>query len=217
MKELTFSSVQSLSHVQLFAPWTAARQASLSITSSWNLLRLLSSWWCHPAVSSSIVPFSSCLQSLPAQGVFQWVSSSHQVSSFGYNLAPLLFKERKGKDFKGKDSDRPFRIGRVHREINIISSTLERVAAVNRRRKIVCGMQVKKQGVLRHWMESERSCGLFPRYIPIKWKWLVTRRKAATRKVIVCIWGSKLKPGYKNFKNNKNASNLESTMCRARF
>ena len=37
------SSVQSLSHVQLFAtPWTAARQASLSITNSWNLLKLMS-------------------------------------------------------------------------------------------------------------------------------------------------------------------------------
>jgi len=38
-----FSSVQLLSHVQLFAtPWTAARQASLSITNSWNLLKLMS-------------------------------------------------------------------------------------------------------------------------------------------------------------------------------
>ena len=38
-----FSSVQSLSHVQLFAtPWTAARQASLSITNSWSLLKLMS-------------------------------------------------------------------------------------------------------------------------------------------------------------------------------
>ena len=37
-----FSSVQSLSHVQLFAtPWTAACQASLSITNSWSLLKLL--------------------------------------------------------------------------------------------------------------------------------------------------------------------------------
>ena len=35
--------VQSLSHVQLFAsPWTAARQASLSFTISWSLLRLMS-------------------------------------------------------------------------------------------------------------------------------------------------------------------------------
>ena len=38
-----FSSIQSLSHVQLFAtPWTAARQASLSITNSRRLLRLTS-------------------------------------------------------------------------------------------------------------------------------------------------------------------------------
>lgn len=37
--------------------------------------------------------------------------------SFGYYLAPSLFKERKGKEFKGKDNDRPFRIGRVYREI----------------------------------------------------------------------------------------------------
>ena len=38
-----FSSVQSLSHVRLFViPWTAARQASLSITDSWSLLKLMS-------------------------------------------------------------------------------------------------------------------------------------------------------------------------------
>ena len=38
-----FSSVQSLSHVRLFVtPWTAARQASLSITNSWSLPKLIS-------------------------------------------------------------------------------------------------------------------------------------------------------------------------------
>ena len=38
-----FSSVQSLSPVRLLAtPWTAARQASLSITNSWSLLKLMS-------------------------------------------------------------------------------------------------------------------------------------------------------------------------------
>ena len=38
-----FSSFQSLSHVQLIAtPWTAACQASLSITNSWSLLTLMS-------------------------------------------------------------------------------------------------------------------------------------------------------------------------------
>ena len=36
--------------------------------------------WCHPTISSSVVPFSSCLQSLPASSIFKWVSSSHQVA-----------------------------------------------------------------------------------------------------------------------------------------
>ena len=51
-----FTSVQSLSHVQLFVtPRTVARQASLSITNSRSLLRLMSivSQWCHPTISSS--------------------------------------------------------------------------------------------------------------------------------------------------------------------
>ena len=67
-----FSSVQSLSCVRLFAtPWIAARQASLSITNSRSSLRPRpSSPWCNPAISSSVVPFSSWPQSLPASGSF---------------------------------------------------------------------------------------------------------------------------------------------------
>ena len=43
LHSVQFSSVQSLSRVQLFAtPWTAARQASMSITNSRSLLRLMS-------------------------------------------------------------------------------------------------------------------------------------------------------------------------------
>ena len=53
-------------------PWTAARQASLSIVTpgvysdSCPLSR-----WCHPTISSSVIPFSSRLQSFPASGSFQ--------------------------------------------------------------------------------------------------------------------------------------------------
>ena len=67
-----FSSVQSLSRVQLFAtPWIAARQASLSITNSGiHPDSCALSRWCHPAISSAVVPFSSCPQSLPASGSF---------------------------------------------------------------------------------------------------------------------------------------------------
>ena len=41
------------------------------------------SWWCHPTISSSVVPFSSCLQSFPASGSFQmsqlFVSGGHRI------------------------------------------------------------------------------------------------------------------------------------------
>ena len=63
---IQFSSVQSLSRVQLFATtWTAACQASLSITNSWSLLKLMSIEsvmpsnnliLCHPLLLPSIVP-----------------------------------------------------------------------------------------------------------------------------------------------------------------
>ena len=83
-----FSSVQSLSRVQVFAtPWTTAHQASLSITNSWSPPNPCpSSQWCHPTISSSVIPFSSCLLSFPASGSFQmtlqWAtSSSHQVAN----------------------------------------------------------------------------------------------------------------------------------------
>ena len=45
-----FSSVQPLSYAWLFVtPWTAARQASLSITNSWSLLKLMSIEWVMPS------------------------------------------------------------------------------------------------------------------------------------------------------------------------
>ena len=66
------SSVQSLSHVQLFVtPWTAALQASLSSPTHGGYSNSCpSSWWCHPAISSSVVPFFSHLQFFPASGSF---------------------------------------------------------------------------------------------------------------------------------------------------
>ena len=39
-----------------------------------------SSWWCHPAISSSVVPFSSCPNPSQHQSLFQWVNSSHEVA-----------------------------------------------------------------------------------------------------------------------------------------
>ena len=66
LKLIQFSSVQLLSRVQLFAtPWTAAPQASLSITNSRDLLKLLSIKsvmpsshliLCHPLLLRSVFP-----------------------------------------------------------------------------------------------------------------------------------------------------------------
>ena len=79
---LQFSSVQSLSRVQLFAtPWIAARQASLSITNSWSSLKLMSIEsltpsshliLCHPLLLLPPIP--------PSVSLFQRVNSSHEVA-----------------------------------------------------------------------------------------------------------------------------------------
>ena len=63
--------VHSLSRVWLFVTLgNAASRASLSFTISWSLLKLMSQW-CHPTISPSVIPFSSCPQSFPASGSFQ--------------------------------------------------------------------------------------------------------------------------------------------------
>ena len=64
--------VQLPSHLQLFStPWTAAHQASLSFTISWNLLKFLPlSQWCYLTISSSATLFSFGLQSFPASRSF---------------------------------------------------------------------------------------------------------------------------------------------------
>ena len=77
------SDVQLLSCVQLFeTPWTAAQQ--LLCPSLYPRVcsdSCLLSWWCHSTISSSVAPSSSCLQSFPASpGLFQWVSSLHQMA-----------------------------------------------------------------------------------------------------------------------------------------
>ena len=49
------------------------------------------SQWCHPTILSSVVPFSSSIQSFPASSFFQWVSSLHQVAKyyiFSFRISP---------------------------------------------------------------------------------------------------------------------------------
>ena len=88
-KTLQFSSLQSLSRVWLFAtPWIAACQASLSITNSWSLLKLMSIESVMP--SSHLIlccPFPLPLPIPPASGsfpmsqLFSWSGQSTGVSA----------------------------------------------------------------------------------------------------------------------------------------
>ena len=78
----SFVVVQSLSRVWLFVtPWTSAHQISLSFTIFWSLLNPLSQW-CHPTISSSLIPFSSRPQSFPASRSFpvSWLVLSKSSS-----------------------------------------------------------------------------------------------------------------------------------------
>ena len=67
---------QSLSRLWLFStPWTAARQASLSVIASWSLLKLMSiESIVPPNHLSSLTHFCSCPQSFPASGSFLLVA-----------------------------------------------------------------------------------------------------------------------------------------------
>ena len=111
---IQFSSVQSLRHIQLFAtPWTAAHQASLSITNSWSLLKLTSIEsvmpsnhliLCHPllllaSIFPSIRVFSN--ESVPdgqSIGVLVLVSVLSMNIHSMYGLVQLKLKKKKKKE-----------------------------------------------------------------------------------------------------------------------
>ena len=100
LRKTPFSSVQSLSHVWLFVTsWTAACQASLSITNSWTLLKLLSIEsvmpsnhliLCHPLLLvPSIFPSIRVFSSESALCI-RWP----KYWSFSFNISP--FNEHSG-------------------------------------------------------------------------------------------------------------------------
>ena len=80
--QASFSSVQLLSHVRLFVTlWTAARQASLRVTNSQSLLKLMSTESVMPSNHLILSPTSPYALNLSQhQSLFQWVGSSHQVA-----------------------------------------------------------------------------------------------------------------------------------------
>ena len=89
-----FSSVQSLSRVRLFAtPWTAAHQASLSITNTWSLLKLMSIELVMPSNHFILCrPFLLLPSIFPSIRVFSKESVLHirwpKYWSFSFSISP---------------------------------------------------------------------------------------------------------------------------------
>ena len=86
----------SVSCVQCLAtPWTACPLLSPRLCSNPCPL----SQWCHPTISSSVVPFSSCLQSFPVSGTFlvSWLFASGcwsiRASTFSESFSISRFSE----------------------------------------------------------------------------------------------------------------------------
>ena len=72
-----------LQHVRLPCPSSSHGVCSNSCPSS---------QWCHPTISSSVVPFSSCLQPFPASGSFSmsqfFPSGGQSIWSFSFSISP---------------------------------------------------------------------------------------------------------------------------------
>ena len=76
----------------LLTPWITAHQASLSSAISQSLFKLMSSKSVIATISSSVVPFSSCLQSFPASGSFlmsQFFASGGQTIGASVSVSVL--------------------------------------------------------------------------------------------------------------------------------
>ena len=94
MSRIQFSSVQSLSHVRLFAtPWNAACHASLSITNSWSFLKFKSIELVmpsnHPIICRPLLLLPSVFPSIrffPSESVLRirWP----KYWSFSFNISP---------------------------------------------------------------------------------------------------------------------------------
>ena len=72
-----------LQHARISCPWPTPRACSNSSPLS---------WWCHPTISSSVVPFSSYLQSFPASGSFpmsQFFPSGGQSIGTSVSVFPV--------------------------------------------------------------------------------------------------------------------------------
>ena len=96
MYSIQFSSVQFSRSVVSDSLWPHglqhARLLCLSPTPRVYSNSRPLSWWCHPTISSYVIPFSSRLQSFPASGSFQmsqlFASGGQTIGSFSFSISP---------------------------------------------------------------------------------------------------------------------------------
>ena len=117
--EESFSSVQSLSRVRLFAtPWIAVRQVSLSITNSRSSPKLMSIKLVMPSSHLILCRFSSCPQALPASEsfpmshLFTWGGQSIGVSALA-SVLPMNTQNWSPLEWTGWISLQSKRLSRV--------------------------------------------------------------------------------------------------------
>ena len=64
------------------------------------------SWWCHPIISSSVIPFSSCFQSFPASGFpMSWLFASGGQSYWNFSISPSNDQLEAPKPFLASNSE----------------------------------------------------------------------------------------------------------------
>ena len=87
---LQFSSVESFSWVRLFGnAWLQhTRPPCPSPTPGVYSNSCPLSRWCHPTISSSVIPFSFCLKSFPASGSLALCITWPKYWSFSFNISP---------------------------------------------------------------------------------------------------------------------------------
>ena len=121
-----FSSVQTLSCVHSLRPHESqhARPPCPSPAPGVYSNSCPSSRWCHPAISCSVVPFSSCPQSLPASGsypmsqLFTWGDQSIGVSASA-SVLPMNTQDWSPLGWTGGISSQPKQLSRVFSNITV--------------------------------------------------------------------------------------------------
>ena len=94
---LFFSSIQSLSCVRHFAtPWTQHARLPCPSPTPGACSNMSISQWCHPTISSAVIPFSSHLQCFPASGSFpmsQFFASGGKSIGASASILPMNIQD----------------------------------------------------------------------------------------------------------------------------